>query len=331
MTKFMYINPAMKNPKTGENVREQEIAKLKALKAEGKKIVGLEMTVADLSDICDKNIDPQHTDGKADECCAKTVAENAKKLLAEFKGQDVVFVTNRVDVDSIAAYVTADRYLQGKPTEYNGNLAKINEHDAHLGAKWEGPKPIEQAFNPNNKVAALASSVKVFMVTPKNIEDVKTFIDTGKVDETVMNNYRTVQTGIIDRVKSGEIKAEVVGGVAYVETTLPCATNVGYSMAPVVVATNPAMRNPDGTTYRKVSICQHEAEYADLGAVKNELSAREAGWGGSPTFVGSPQGQDCTIKLSDIKKLVYANLTPEYKSQITSRGVNTNKGKGMGE
>ena len=81
----MYINPAMKNPKTGENVREQEIAKLKALKAEGKKIVGLEMTVADLSDICDKNIDPQHTDGKADECCAKTVAENAKKLLAEFK------------------------------------------------------------------------------------------------------------------------------------------------------------------------------------------------------------------------------------------------------
>lgn len=200
-----------------------------------------------------------------------------------------------------------------------------------MGAKWEGPKPIEQAFNPNNKVAALASSVKVFMVTPKNIEDVKTFIDTGKVDETVMNNYRTVQTGIIDRVKSGEIKAEVVGGVAYVETTLPCATNVGYSMAPVVVATNPAMRNPDGTTYRKVSICQHEAGYADLGAVKNELSAREAGWGGSPTFVGSPQGQDCTIKLSDIKKLVYANLTPEYKSQITSRGVNTNKGKGMGE
>ena len=87
------------------------------------------------------------------------------------------------------------------------------------------------------------------MVTPKNIEDVKTFIDTGKVDETVMNNYRTVQTGIIDRVKSGEIKAEVVGGVAYVETTLPCATNVGYSMAPVVVAINPAMRNPDGTTY----------------------------------------------------------------------------------
>ena len=118
-----------------------------------------------------------------------------------------------------------------------------------------------------------------------------------------------------------------MGGVAYVETILPCATNVGYSFAPVVVATNPAMRNPDGTTYRKVSICQHESGYADLGTVKKELTARETGWGGSPTFIGSPQGQDCTIELSDIKKLVYANLTPEYKSQVTSRSVNANEGK----
>ena len=31
----MYINPAMKNPKTGENVREAEIAKLQKLKEEG--------------------------------------------------------------------------------------------------------------------------------------------------------------------------------------------------------------------------------------------------------------------------------------------------------
>ena len=103
-------------------------------------------------------------------------------------------------------------------------------------------------------------------------------------------------------------------------------------MAPVVVATNPAMRNPDGTTYRKVSICQHEAGYADLEAIKNELSAREAGWGGSPTFLGSPQGQDCTTELSNIKKLVHKNLTSEYgRSQIHLCSVHANKGKGMGE
>ncbi len=334
MTQFIYVNPAMKNPKTGEDVRALETAKLQKLKEEGFTIIGLEMTVPNLAELCDKNIDPQHTEGNETKCCAQDIYENAPKLLGWYKSKDpekIVFATNRVDVDSVASYVLADRYLQGQDLGLKESIEKINEHDAFQGAKWEGPKPIEQAFDPENKTGALASSIKVFMVTSKNIEDVKSFIDTGCVDEAVMDSYRKSQQGIIDKVKSGDIKTEVVGGVAYVETTLPCATNVGYSMAPVVVATNPAMRAPDGTTYRKVSVCQHEAGYVDLGTVKSELSQKETGWGGSPTFIGSPQGQDCTTELSDIKKLVYANLTPEYKSQVTSRGVNSNTGKGMGE
>ena len=334
MTQFIYVNPAMINPKTKENVREQEIAKLKALKDQGFSIIGLEMTVPALAELCDRNIDPQHTDGKADQSCVKEIAEKAPQHLGWFKSKDldkVVFATNRVDLDALGAYVLADRYLRGEKISFNENVAAIDAHDTHSGAKWEGPKPIEQAFDPESKTGALASSVKVFMVTPKNIEDIKNFIDTGHVDETIMDSYRKSQQGIIDKVKSGDIKTEVIGGVAYVETTLPCATNVGYSFAPVVVATNPAMRNPDGTTYRKVSICQHEAGYADLVTVKNELAAKEAGWGGSPTFLGSPQGQDCTVELSEIKKLVYSNLTPEYKTQVTSYGAKTEAVKCLGE
>lgn len=331
MTQFMYVNPAMINPKTKENVREAEMAKLNALKEQGFTIIGLEMTVPPLAEICDRNIDPQHTEGKADQSCVKEVAERAPELLGWFRGKDldkVVFVTNRVDLDAIGAYVLADRYLKGEKVSLNKNVLAIDAHDTHLGAKWEGPKPIEQAFDPESKTGALASSIKVFMVTPKNIEDVKGFIDTGHVDETVMDSYRKSQQGIIDKVKSGEIKTEVVGGVAYVETTLPCATNVGYSMAPVVVAVNPEMKlGPQGVPFRKVSICQHEAGYADLGAVKAELAAKENGWGGSPTFLGSPQGQDCTIETSEIKKVVYASLTSEYKAQVISRGVNANTGK----
>ena len=334
MTQLMFINPAMINPKTKENVRETEMIKLKELKEKGFTLVGLEMTVPSLAELCDRNIDPQHTEGKADQSCVKEVAEKAPELLGWFKKQDldkIVFVTNRVDVDAIGAYVLADRYLKGEKVAFNENVAAIDAHDTHLGDKWEGPKPIEQAFDPESKTGALAASIKVFMVTPKNIEDVKTFIDTGNVDETIMDGYKKSQQGIINKVKSGDIKAEVVGGIAYVETTLPCATNVGYSFAPVVVATNPAMRNPDGTTYRKVSVCQHETGYVDLGAVKNELAKKEAGWGGSPTFIGSPQGQNCKIELHEIKKLLYAGLTPEYKAKVTSCCVKTNSGKGVGE
>ena len=375
MTQLMYINPTMKITRTVKDgnggdiiienkIREQEIAKLKALKEQGYIIIGLEMTVESLAEFCDRNIDPQHTEGRADQSCTKEIAEKAPELLGWFKGKDldkIIFITNRVDVDAIGAYVLADRYLKGEKISLNENVAAIDAHDTHLGAKWEGPKPIEQAFDTESKTGALASSIKVFMVTPKNIEDVKNFIDTGNVDEVIMDNYKKSQQGIIDKVKSGEIKTEVICGVAYVETTLPCATNVGYSLAPIVVAKNPVMRgmvesiNPEVLekargmsltpeertsfatyeriakemnmpatvqetyTYCKISICQHEAGYADLGTVKNELSARETGWGGSPTFIGSPQGQDCTTEISDIKKLVYANLTAEYKSQVISQ------------
>lgn len=335
MSELMYINPAMKNPKTGENVREAEIAKLQKLKEEGYTIIGLEMTIPQLAELCDKNIDPQHTDGNSEQCCAKEISEKAPELLGWFKSKDsdkVIFTTNRVDVDSVAAYVLADRYLKGENLGQKENIEKINEHDAFQGAKWSGPKPIEQAFDPENKVAALASSVKVFTVTPQNIEDVKSFIDTGNVAENVMNNYRTVQNGIIDRVKSGEIKTEVVAGIAYVETTLPCATNVGYSMAPVVVAVNPAMKlGPQGTPFRKVSICQHETGYADLNAIKDALNSQEAGWGGSPTFIGSKQGESCHTELSEIKKTVFANLTPEYKNKVTLNAGKINSGNGFGE
>lgn len=316
---FMYVNPAMKNPKTGENVREAESAKLAALKKAGKVIVGLEMTVPALAELCDKNIDPQHTDGNSAQSCVKEVTENAEKYLKEYKDKDVVFVTNRVDADSVAAYVSADRYLQGEPQDYNENVAAINKHDTFSAGKWQGPKPIEKAFDPENKIGALASSIKVFSVTQDNIKAVADFIDTGKVDETTMANYQKVQNGIIDRVNSGEIKVEVKGGIANVTTTLPCATNVGYSKAPVVIAINPAAKGPDGKTYRKISICQHDEGYVDMSAIKTALNKEEPGWGGSSTFIGSKQGEDCNIPLEKLLKIVSENLTPEYKAKLVAQ------------
>ena len=262
MSEFVYINPAkvFKNPKTGEvvDVRANEITRLQTLKAQGFTVIGLEMTVAELAEFCDRNIDPQHTDKRGDQSCAKEIAEKAPELLGWFKSKDldkIVFVTNRVDVDSVAAYVLADRYLRGEKISLNENIEAINTHDTASGKPWQGAKPIEEAFNPDSKTGALASSIQVFKVTEDNINDVKDFIDSGYVRDAVMDKFRADQQRIIDKVKSGEIKTEVVGGVAYVESSERAATDVGYSMAPVVVAENPVMRAPDGHTYRKISIC----------------------------------------------------------------------------
>ncbi len=322
MSEFIYVNPAMINPKTKENVRDAEVARLKELKAQGKTIIGLEMTVPALAEICDKNIDPQHTEQKVTQSCVREVSKNAEVLLGEYKGKDIVFCTNRVDVDSVAAFVMANRFLEGKDVEYNQNIADINRHDTFQGSKWAGPKPIEQAFDPENKTGALASSIKVFMVTPKNIADVEKFIDTGMVDETTMNTYRNTQQRVIDKVNSGEIEVSVKNGIAHVKTTEPCATQVGYSFAPVVIAENPEMKmGPQGVPFRKVSICQHEAGYVNLGAVKTVLAEKENGWGGSPTFVGSPQGTSSEISVEEVRGLVSRNLTPEYKNTLVNPAI----------
>lgn len=316
---FIYVNPAMVNPKTKENVRDAEIARLKELKAQGKTIVGLEMTVPQLAEICDKNIDPQHTDKKVTQSCVREVAKNAEDLLGQYKGKDVVFCTNRVDVDSVAAFVVANRFLAGEKVDYNPNIAEINKHDTFQGEKWSGQKPIELAFNPENKTGALASSIKVFMVTPKNIADVEKFIDTGVVDETTMNAYRQTQQKVIDMVNSGEIGVSVKNGVAHVKTTMPCATAVGYAFAPVVIAENPEMKlGPTGTPFRKLSVCQHEEGYVDLGKVKEALAGKENGWGGSPTFIGSPQGTSSEVSVEEIRGLISRNLTAEYKNTLVN-------------
>jgi hypothetical protein len=320
MLNFIYVNPALINPKTKENVREQELKKLTQLKKDGFTLIGLEMTVPELASLCDVNIDPQHTEQKTTQSCVKEIAFNFYKVFAPaklYKNEKILFLTNRVDLDSISSYLVATKLIKHEEISYL-YIQQINSHDTFQTLPWQKEKTIEEAFNPNSKTSALASTIKPFMVTEDNIKAVEKFLDTGTVDDSIMSSYQASQQNIINKVKSGEIKVSKKGGIATVETTLPCATNVGYSYAPVVIAINPAMHNPDGSTYKKISICQHEQGYVDLQAVKEALLLKEQGWGGSPTFIGSPQGTSTTITTEELQKLVYQNLTQDYKTKVTS-------------
>lgn len=319
---FIYIN---------NRNAEAEKAKLQQLKNDGYTVIGLEMTDDDLSQICDKNIDPQHTGGMASVCCAKLIAEKAPELLGWFKSKDldkVMFVTDRVDVDSVAAYILAMRYLKGEKVALNENIEAINTHDTGAKEPWQGAKPIEKAFDPENKAGALAASIKVFMVTEQNIADVATFVDSGKVSEANMERFAISQQAIIAKVKSGEIQVEVSHGIAFVSSTERAATDVGYAFAPVVVAFNPKMSRADKTTYKKWTICkklskeENVAEenggapkYVDLNAVLEELKRKEAKWGGSVSLIGSPKDEDSLLDVHTIGKVVYRHLVKKYKYQ----------------
>jgi hypothetical protein len=46
----------------------------------------------------------------------------------------------------------------------------------------------------------------------------------------------------------------------------------------------------------------------DLPAVRDELASLEAGWGGSPTIIGSPQGVDSNLPLETVVAIVAKHL-----------------------
>jgi hypothetical protein len=202
----------------------------------------------------------------------------------------------------------AARYIDGKKVEYNHNVMEINKHNTFQSAKWTGPKDIEQAFGPESKTGSLAASIKVFAVTQDNINDVAKFIDTGEVDEKLMSAYREKQQDIINKVRSGEIKVASHNGISVVEPPEPCATSVAYAYNPVGIAYNPKMG--------KYSVFQHEEGYVEMKAIQEDLAKLESGWGGSPTFLGSKQGEPSELTMEQIKKVVSAHLTDKYREHV---------------
>ena len=87
------------------------------------------------------------------------------------------------------------------------------------------------------------------------------------------------------------------------------ALDIGYHLAPVVVATNPEMRGPGGP-HRKHTVCQWQAGHVDLRAAVMALNAAEEecggtpGWGGSATIIGSPQGVSSTLSNDDVACII---------------------------
>lgn len=80
------------------------------------------------------------------------------------------------------------------------------------------------------------------------------------------------------------------------------ALDLAYRLAPVVVA---ELQLPAG---RKLTVAQFEPGWLDMPRLLDDLSAREAGWGGSPTIIGSPQGISSFIELPRLFEMARAHL-----------------------
>ena len=133
---------------------------------------------------------------------------------------------------------------------------------------------------------------------------------TGEEPEQYRSNVERERLDMIAALESGAIKAKARfdGRIAVVESTHRAATTVGYALAPVVIALNPAFRLGGGEPHRKFTICSFEERFVNIKAALAELSALEPGWGGSPTIGGSPQGVSSKLTPNTVEEVIDRHL-----------------------
>ncbi|NTW30024.1 MAG: hypothetical protein HGA33_02015 [Candidatus Moranbacteria bacterium] len=196
---------------------------------------------------------------------------------------------------------------------YSGFHARIRlvaAADTFARGNWPGQQPLPTRENPwpvsgsaegTRELAAMAAAAADFKVPlARRVGMMTKWLLTGEEPESYRSQVERERLDLIAAIEAGEVKITRLNNITAVETTHRAATMVGYLSAPIVVALNPAFRFAGGEPHRKFTVCQYTAGYVDLRAVVAELAAMEAGWGGSPTIIGSPQGVGSILTIDDV-------------------------------
>jgi hypothetical protein len=279
----------------------------------GPQTLGVEVTIPALAARCGLgNIDPQHTGGDAS-CAAIEEA-----LTAALPPGDAVLVTVRADLDSVGAMALLAGRVAGSgefSPEFLNRVRLVAESDRFARGGWSGPRPLPTPDNPavgeDSVLAAIAAAVADFK-TPiaDRVSAMGYWLVVGDEPAGYRERWLAEQTEIATALANGAIKATTAaeGKLAVVESQHRAATFIGYRLAPVVVALNPAFRFQGGEAHRKFTVCQFTPGWVNLKAAGAELAAMETGWGGSPTIVGSPQGAGSILTTEQVVEVVAWHL-----------------------
>ena len=309
-----------------------EQAKILALREQGYVIIGVEVTVPALAGLCHVNIDPQHgSEGDPSMSAIALIARHGVDLVPK-GAQKVAFATVRPDLDAFGGIALLWWELQApysvqqhSSTAMRSRIEAIHLSDTFARGEWQ---PRELGTGEDSYLAAIARCVCDFKVSMRDrIEHVQRWLETGEEPAGYRAAYERESGEILSEIASGEtsvkdvsqviqgVKAPIVYGggdyhspIVVVQSRLRAATRVGYTQAPIVVALNPAFSMGGAPPTRKFTICQYRPGYVDLPAVRDELASLEAGWGGSPTIIGSPQGVDSNLPLETVVAIVAKHL-----------------------
>lgn len=279
-------------------------------------VYGIEVTVPALAKRCAFNLDPQHTGGDAN----RAAIEDA--LTTELPTEGSTLATVRADLDAIGTMAIFNLRAKGESLE--SAMDRINmvaTADKFARGGYTGPKPLPTRDNPwdessataesSRPLAAIAAAIMDFKVPMTDrVSTMERWLLTGDEPAQYRTQVEKERLDMITAMETGQIKSETCSDnrIAVVESTHRAATSVGYSLAPVVVALNPSFKQGPSEPYKKFTICAFEAKFADIKSALAELATLEAGWGGSPTIGGSPQGVSSVLTIDQVVEVVAKHL-----------------------
>lgn len=265
----------------------------------GPATLGIEVTVPVLAAACGLgNIDPQHGPGGD----GRAAIEAALDWPMPPPG--TLLVTIRPDLDSVGAMAVLGMRAAGEPIGPDAcvRIDQIARADRHDRGAWPGPRPLASLWTEPTPLAAPALLVAdAGLDLSERVAGLRHWLATGQTAprycEKAVAGRREMAAALhagtlrVRSLRGGRI-AVVVGGRAE-------ALRLGYCLAPVVVALNPAFRPAaGGEPYRKFTVAQYRAGHADFAGLRQVLALLEPGWGGSATILGSPQGASSQLSLT---------------------------------
>ena len=264
---------------------------------------GVEITMAWYENIT--NLD-HHRPG--DTSATPSSAEQA--LSCELPQTGITIATVRPDADSLTAMAVL--HLRMNNTAFIESLVRevgefdrlgpsVGEMSSSISAIWElasdFSKDMETRVLYIAKILAGKISEKELMeFASKRIQ---------KLEDARKNSK-------VELYDAGELK------IAFVESSHRFATNLGYELAPVVVAKNPVMpvdfKDPSKGTYVKYTICRYDSNVAcDIARILKQLQQKEAGWGGRGDIIGSSQGVSSALDSETVLEMVQYYAATDIK------------------
>jgi hypothetical protein len=200
---------------------------------------------------------------------------------------------------------------------FRNRLKLVAEADRFARGGYAGPKPLPSTANPWPEESATAESYRPLAAIAAAVADFRVpvaarvwtmlkWLNSGEEPEGYRTQVEEERADMIAALENGTIKANATenGKIAVVVSTHRAATSVGYALAPVVVALNPSFRFQGGEPHTKFTVCQFTGGFVDLKSAVAELATLEAGWGGSPTIIGSPQGVSSILTIEKVIEIV---------------------------